>query len=92
MYRSPEIKTIYPSEMIWWDRKNDIEFRQSATGTIVSEQFGKLPRLQQRRIQRVEGKQVHVCGGELEFLPRDCEPLKAWLRCKTCGKEFLAEV
>ena len=89
MYRNTEIKTIESWEWVWWDVERDEEFLHAVTGTP----WKPLPILEQRLIQRIGGKQVHAPDdGELEYLPRDCDPLKAWVRCSACGTEILVEV
>lgn len=89
MYCNPEIKTIERWEWVMWGLENDTEYIGASSGTP----WHPLPLLERRYIQRISGKQVHIPDdGELEILPRDCEPFHVWLRCLTCGKEILAEI
>lgn len=90
MYKNKdEIKVVEDWEVVLWDMENDVEYLGASSGTP----WHPLPHLERRRIQRIRGKIVHIPdNGELEILPRDCVPFHVWLRCKKCGKEFLAEI
>lgn len=90
MYKNTdEIKVVEVWEFVLWDMAADAEYLGASSGTP----WQPLPYLQRRRIQRIHGRVAHIPdGGELEILSKDSKPFTVWLRCKMCGKEFLAEI
>ena len=94
MSKNDEIKIVEDWRVVWWDRQEDVEFLNSVTGAIVHEMLGNRPRLEQRRVQNIFGREVHVLDGgliETRWITT-WEGSKAystfWKECSLCHKKF----